>query len=55
MPIRVEEVISYLEDFRVKKVKRKLGDNLLGIFKGAIPEGVTSTELIKEFRKPRYD
>jgi hypothetical protein len=55
MPVSIEEVIDYLREFMTqgKKIK-KLGDRLLGVFEGAIPKGTTSTEMVRELRKPRY-
>ena len=38
-----------------KKKKTKIADELLGTFKGAIPKGQTSTQLIRNLRNSLYD
>jgi len=59
MPITIEDVASHMGNFGYKvefivKAKERLGDNLLGAFKGAILEGKTSTQLIREMRDSGY-
>ena len=38
----------------VPKKKTKIADELLGAFKGAIPKGQTSTQLIRHLRDTLY-
>ncbi len=57
MPIKVEEILEYAEEYGYKPKKatsdEMLGDGLLGVFEGAIPKGKTSTDIIKELRRER--
>ena len=55
MPIKVEEIVEYAKEYKYRTVKsdKMLGDRLLGVFEGAIPDGKTSTDIIKEMRKER--
>lgn len=61
MPIAMRELVKLMENFGYKviySVKPTAGlsivDELLGEFKGAIPEGKTSTEYLKELRESGY-
>lgn len=48
MPVMLEKLVKALEHIDIKvKTKRKIADKWLGVFEGAIPEELTSTEYIK--------
>ncbi len=52
----LQEAIDALKVIKIRpsSEKRSIADNLLGKFKGIIPEGKTSTQFIKELRKSLY-
>jgi hypothetical protein len=60
MPIALKELVKFVESFGYKvtypkKLKKaSLVDELLGEFEGAIPEGTTSSEYLKELRESGY-
>jgi hypothetical protein len=54
----IKEIIKIIENFGydIKPLKKaeNVADELLGRFEGAIPEGKTSTALLKELRARGY-
>ena len=57
MSSTLQEAVQALKTIKVKPCiprKKKVADQLLGKFKGIIPEGKTSTQFIKEVRASLY-
>lgn len=62
MAIALTELVKLVENFGynvshpkvMKREKGSLVDELLGEFEGALPEGKTSTEYLKELRATGY-
>lgn len=61
MPIALEELVRFIENFGYKVTypgeelkSSSVVDELLGEFEGAIPEGMTSTNYLKELRESGY-
>ncbi len=55
MTISIKEVSEYLKEFELPaKKKKKLGEDLLGAFESALPEGESSINAIRKLREPRY-
>ena len=52
----LQQAIQALQSVRIKpkSTKTSIADKLLGKFKGIIPQGKTSTQLIKELRGSLY-
>ena len=55
----LQEAMNVIKSLRARykksnKKKTKIADQLLGAFKGAIPEGKTSTQYIRELRDSSY-
>lgn len=55
MPVMLEKLVKALEHIDIKaNTKRNFADKWLGVFEGAIPEELTSTEYIKKLRESCY-
>lgn len=61
MPIALKELVRFIENFGYKVTypgeelkSSSVVDKLLGEFEGAIPEGLTSTDYLKELRESGY-
>jgi len=60
MPLALQELVEFIESFGYKvntpitRKKASVVDALLGAFEGALPEGRSSTEYLKELRESGY-
>ncbi len=56
LPAELEEILRFMKNLGcdVKRPKRKVVDELLGDFEGAIHEGETSAEYLKKLRESGY-
>ena len=53
MPVTLERLIKSMESIAVK-TESKFADRWLGVFKGVIPEEMTSTEYVGTLRESCY-
>ena len=58
MPIELKEIIRFIKDLgyeiKTEVAGKSVVDELLGAFEGVVPEGMTSTEYLKNLRKTGY-
>jgi len=58
MPIELKEIIRFIKDLgyeiKTEVTGKSVVDELLGAFEGVVPEGVTSTEYLKNLRESGY-
>ena len=58
MPIELKEIIRFIKDLgyeiKTEVAGKSVVDELLGAFEGVVPEGMTSTEYLKNLRETGY-
>ena len=57
MSATIKEILQAVESLNIPKthkIKTNISDELLGKYKGVLPKGKTSTELIKNLRSSLY-
>ena len=58
MPIELKEIIRFIKDMgyevKAEVTGKSVVDELLGVFKSVVPEGMTSTEYLKKLRETGY-
>jgi len=58
MPVELNEIVKFIKDlgYELKEeiTSKSVVDELLGAFEGAIPEGTTSTQYLKNLRETGY-
>jgi len=58
VPIELKEIIRFIKDLgyeiKTEVAGKSVVDELLGAFEGVVPEGMTSTEYLKNLRETGY-
>ena len=58
MPTELKEIIRFIKDLgyeiKTEVAGKSVVDELLGAFEGVVPEGMTSTEYLKNLRETGY-
>ena len=58
MPIELKEIIRFIKDLgyevKTEVTGKSVVDELLGVFEGVVPKGMTSTEYLKNLRETGY-
>jgi len=58
MPIELKEIIKFIKDLgyeiKAEVTGKSVVDELLGAFESVVPEGMTSTEYLKNLRETGY-
>jgi len=58
VPIELKEIIRFIKDLgyeiKTEVTGKSVVDELLGAFEGVVPEGMTSTEYLKNLRETGY-
>ena len=59
MPVELKEIVKFIKNLgyevKTEVTGKKIVDELLGAFEGAIPEGITSTKYLKMLRETGYE
>jgi len=58
VPIELKEIIRFIKDLgyevKTEVTGKSVVDELLGVFEGVVPKGMTSTEYLKNLRETGY-